>query len=190
MNTEHPKRRLVRLAVDNVIIDSIFRTGYVPPMIVDGIPKDAVMVGTTFDPSSNHVNVIYQHDSFAEVETGEVIPLVYPLLRTMPRIVCLCGSTRFYEAFQEANYRETMAGKIVLSVGFYPHSRTQAHGQEIGCTPEQKKSLDELHLRKIDMADEVLFLNVDGYMGESTRRELDYARKAGKVICFWEPNNE
>lgn len=67
MNTEHPKRRLVRLAVDNVIIDSIFRTGYVPPMIVDGIPKDAVMVGTTFDPSANHVNVIYQHDSFAEI---------------------------------------------------------------------------------------------------------------------------
>lgn len=49
-----------------------------------------------------------------------------------PVTVCLCGSTRFYEAFQQANFEETMAGKIVLSVGFYPHSATQAHGQEIG----------------------------------------------------------
>ena len=103
-----------------------------------------------------------------------------------PLIVCLCGSTRFYEAFQRANYDETMAGRIVLSVGHYPHSPQQAHGESVGCTPEQKTQLDELHKRKIDLADQVLILNVGGYIGESTRSELEYARKAGKTIRFLE----
>jgi hypothetical protein len=107
--------------------------------------------------------------------------------KTRPTIVCLCGSTRFYDAFQRANYEETMAGKIVLSVGFCPHSQEQAHGEVIGCTNEQKEELDRLHLQKIAMADEVLILNVGDYIGESTRRELFYARGRGKVIRFLEP---
>jgi hypothetical protein len=99
-----------------------------------------------------------------------------------PRVVCLCGSTRFYEAFQRANYEETMAGRIVLSVGFYPHSSELAHGEQIGCDDEQKKKLDELHMRKIDLADEILVLNVGGYVGESTTREIAYARSTGKPV--------
>ena len=106
----------------------------------------------------------------------------------MPIIVCLCGSTRFHEEFQRANYRETMAGRIVLTVGFYPNAKSSkaAHGEDVGITPEQKTVLDELHKRKIDMADQVLFLNVGGYMGESTRSELEYARAHGKIIRFLE----
>jgi len=103
-----------------------------------------------------------------------------------PRIVCLCGSTRYYRTFQEANYRETMAGNIVLSVGFYPHSSEQAHGESVGITSEQKEELDRLHFRKIELADEILVLNVDGYIGKSTRNELNYARSLGKIVTFWE----
>lgn len=104
-----------------------------------------------------------------------------------PRIVCLCGSTRFYSAFQRANYEETMTGRIVLSVGFYPHSAPEAHGEDIGVTPEQKAALDELHLRKIDLADEVLVLNQGGYIGESTRREIAHAEATGKPVRYLEP---
>lgn len=103
-----------------------------------------------------------------------------------PTVVCLCGSTRFYKQFQQANFEETMKGNIILSVGFYPHSAGQAHGQEIGITPEQKKALDILHFRKIDLADEVLILNVGGYIGESTTRELAYVKATGKRIRFLE----
>ena len=103
-----------------------------------------------------------------------------------PTIVCLCGSTRFYDAFQEANFNETLAGKIVLSVGFYPHAADKAHAAHVGVTPEQKAALDELHFRKIEMADEVLILNVGGYIGESTSRELVHARKLGKKVRFLE----
>lgn len=76
-----------------------------------------------------------------------------------PRIVCLCGSTRFHKEYIEANYTETMAGRIVLSVGFYPHS-SEVHGEGVGATSEEKAKLDELHLAKIDLADEILVLNV------------------------------
>lgn len=103
-----------------------------------------------------------------------------------PIIVCLCGSTRFCEAFQQANYKETMAGKIVLSVGFYPHSQLQAHGQEVGCSDKQKLKLDELHKRKVEIADEVLILNVGGYIGNSTREEIEHAIKHRKVIRWLE----
>ena len=101
-------------------------------------------------------------------------------------VVCLCGSTQFWKEFQEANYRETMAGRIVLSVGFYPHS--SEHHESTGCTPEEKEALDELHFDKIEMADEVLILNVGGYVGYSTRREVLHAAKLDKIIRWLEPN--
>lgn len=103
-----------------------------------------------------------------------------------PKIVCLCGSTRFYKEFQQQNYLQTIAGNIVLSVGFYPHSQEQAHGQNIGITPEQKEALDELHKRKIDLADEIFVINVGGYIGYSTSSEIEYAKVTGKFIRFLE----
>lgn len=102
-----------------------------------------------------------------------------------PRIVVLCGSTRFYDAFQKANYDFTMAGKIVLSVGFYPHTDT-GHGEGVGHDSAEKIALDELHKRKIDLADEVFVLNVGGYIGDSTRSEIKYAKKVKKPIAYLE----
>ena len=104
-----------------------------------------------------------------------------------PEVVCLCGSTRFYDEFQRANYFETIRGRIVLSVGFFVHSAEVVHGEQLGATPEQKMQLDELHLRKIDLADTVHFLNVGGYIGKSTRRELAYALATHKPVTFLEP---
>jgi len=103
-----------------------------------------------------------------------------------PTIVCLCGSTRFFDAFMKANYDETLKGNIVLSVGFFMHDHAQRHGGEVGITDEQKKKLDELHLRKIDLSDEVLCINVNDYVGNSTKRELWYARQQGKRLRMLE----
>jgi hypothetical protein len=102
-----------------------------------------------------------------------------------PEVVTLCGSTRFYQTWQRAIYEETMAGRIVLSVGFYPHSQGQTHSEDVGCTPEQKVALDELHKRKIDMSGSILVLDVGGYIGESTRSEVEHARSTGKLIRYW-----
>lgn len=99
-----------------------------------------------------------------------------------PEIVALCGSTRFPEAFRKANYELTLAGKIVLSVGCDTKSD---EGLEI--TEEQKLALDELHLRKIDLCDRALFLNVEGYLGSSSKRELAYAIFMNKPIDWLDP---
>ena len=101
-----------------------------------------------------------------------------------PRVVCLCGSTRFAETFNRVAEEETLAGRIVVRPEVVTYSSAndpQKHA------PGVKTALDELHLRKIDLADEVLILNQNGYMGESTRRELAYARAQGKKVRFLEP---
>lgn len=113
--------------------------------------------------------------------------LRHALPSDFPKIVCLCGSTRFYRDFQEANYRETMAGNIVLTVGFYPHAPNMVHNAQLGCTDQEKKQLDWLHFRKIEMADEILVLNVGGYIGQSTNNEIAHAQKLGKTVRFLEP---
>jgi hypothetical protein len=98
-----------------------------------------------------------------------------------PRIVCLCGSTRFRSAYESAMRQETLEGRIVLTVGLLGHE------EGLDMSGPVKAMLDELHLRKIDLADEILVLNVDNYIGESTRREIDYANRNGKLIRWLEP---
>lgn len=108
-----------------------------------------------------------------------------------PLIVVLCGSTRFGPAFQEANLRETMAGRIVLSIGCDLRSDHELWSDKTDDQIEAiKANLDELHKRKIDLADEVLILNMDGYIGDSTRSELAYARSLDKPVRFLESIEE
>jgi hypothetical protein len=94
-----------------------------------------------------------------------------------PEIVCICGSIRFAAEMRAANSDLTFAGVIVLAPG---------EADEV-VTAEQKTALDALHLRKIDLADRVLVVNPGGYVGESTRREIAYARAAGKPVSFTDP---
>ena len=107
-----------------------------------------------------------------------------------PTIVCLCGSTRYHRDFMEVAALESLKGRIVLTVhSFQFVPRQDSNGKHLvfeSITPEQKVHLDELHLRKIDLADEVIILNRDGYMGDSTRAELAYARTRRKHIRFLE----
>jgi len=156
------------------------------------------------------------------------------ITKSAPTIVCLCGSTRFGDAFAKANLDETLAGKIVLTVGCMTHSDTQLGLDECSCLGgadedpagrcencKTKAAFDELHKRKIDLCDEILVLNAmactrcgrtvglpgrpyDGpagiqagyaceslqhdwcnwqpYIGDSTKSEIEYAKKLGKKI--------
>jgi hypothetical protein len=105
-----------------------------------------------------------------------------------PEIVVLCGSTRFYDQFQEHNYRLTMEGRIVLSVGFYPHATAEhGHGEGVGHDSAEKVALDTLHLRKIDLAGRVFVINPGGYIGNSTHREIAYAVNTGKPVDYLVP---
>ena len=97
-----------------------------------------------------------------------------------PEVVCLCGSTRFKDEYRAENRRLTMEGKIVLSVGLFGH----ADGHEF--TDQEKEMLDALHKRKIDLADRIHVINVDGYIGDSTQSEIAYARETGTEVSHLE----
>lgn len=97
------------------------------------------------------------------------------------KVITLCGSTKFKEQYIETQKRLTLEGNIVISVGLFGHS-----GDDEVWTKGTKDMLDDMHLRKIDMADEVFVINVGGYIGESTKREIAYAKENGKVVRFLE----
>jgi len=106
-----------------------------------------------------------------------------------PRVVCLCGSTKFMDAFRLAALHETLGGRIVLSIG------CDLRGQEFDTfTREHKAELkvgfDELHKRKIDLADEILVINIGGYIGDSTKSEIRYAIAHGKSVRWLEPDKK
>ena len=104
-----------------------------------------------------------------------------------PKIVCLCGSTRLVDEFNKQRQKLTLEGNIILSIEIVTSQSQKDDPQH--SNPEMKAMLDELHKRKIDLADEVFVLNVGGYIGESTRLEIAYARVHGKPVSFLEPTN-
>ena len=97
------------------------------------------------------------------------------------KVITLCGSTRFKEQFLEAQKRLTINGFIVISVGLFGHS-----GDAEVWTEGTKEMLDDMHKRKIDMADGIFVINVGGYIGSSTRSEIDYALAHGKTVEYLE----
>ena len=97
------------------------------------------------------------------------------------KVITLCGSTRFKDAFLAAQKRLTLDGNIVISVGLFGHS-----GDREAMDAETKAMLDDMHKRKIDMADEIYVINVGGYIGSSTRSEIEYAKANGKGIRYLE----
>jgi len=103
---------------------------------------------------------------------------VYQRIPFTGKRMTLCGSTQFPEAFEYWNAQLTLSGNIVYSVAIMPH-HANMRGE---LSPEEKNKLDEVHLKKIDNSDAIFVVNVGGYIGDSTRREIEYARNQGKEI--------
>ena len=97
------------------------------------------------------------------------------------KVITLCGSTRFKNEFLEAQKRLTLEGNVVITVGLFGHS-----GDDVVWAEGVKDMLDRQHLAKIDLADEIFVINVGGYIGDSTRREIAYAEYKGKSITYLE----
>ena len=108
------------------------------------------------------------------------------------KVITLCGSTRFKDEFMEAQKRLTLEENIVISVGLFGHSGDDEvwENMDEGTLTKTKEMLDDMHKRKIDMADEIFVINVGGYIGSSTRSEIEYAKAAGKPVRYREPVEE
>lgn len=95
------------------------------------------------------------------------------------KVVTLCGALRFWDKIQEMSERlELENGYVVL--GIVPHVLDRA------LTEQEKKLLDELHREKIDLSDAIYVVNVDGYIGESVKKEIAYAKEMGKEVFYLE----
>lgn len=101
-------------------------------------------------------------------------------------VVTLCGSTRFKDEFMEVQKKLTLEGNIVISVGLFGHSGDQEvwDGMDEGTLSKTKKMLDDMHKRKIDMADYIYVINVGGYIGKSTKSEIEYAELHEKKVVY------
>lgn len=104
------------------------------------------------------------------------------------KIITLCGSTRFKDDFLKAQKDLTLKGNIVISVGLFGHSGDSEvwENMDEGTLTKTKEMLDDMHKRKIDLADEIFVINVGGYIGESTKSEIEYAKATGKKVNYLE----
>ena len=104
------------------------------------------------------------------------------------KVITLCGSTRFKDEFLKAQKELTLQGNIVISVGLFGHSGDDEvwENMDEGTLTKTKEMLDDMHKRKIDMADEIFVINVGGYIGDSTKSEIEYAKEHGKIVRYLE----
>ena len=104
------------------------------------------------------------------------------------KIITLCGSTKFKDDFIQIQKELTLMGNIVISVGLFGHSGDTEVWENMreGELTKTKIMLDDMHKRKIDLADEIFVINKNGYIGESTKSEIEYAIKTGKIVNYME----
>ena len=104
------------------------------------------------------------------------------------KVITLCGSTKFKDEFMKVQKELTLQGNIVISVGLFGHSGDAEvwENMDEGTFTKTKEMLDDMHKRKIDMADEIFVVNVGGYIGDSTRSEIMYAKEIGKKVNYLE----
>ena len=104
------------------------------------------------------------------------------------KIITLCGSTKFKDEFLKVQKDLTLKGNIVISVGLFGHSDDSEvwENMDEGTLTKTKEMLDDMHKRKIDLADEIFVINVGGYIGESTKSEIEYTKATGKKVNYLE----
>ena len=128
--------------------------------------------------------VLFPFSKFGKVKWGNIMIENY-------KIVTLCGSTKFKKEFLEVQKKLTLLGYIVISVGLFGHSGDNEvwENMDEGTLTKTKSMLDDMHKRKIDLSDMIYVINVGGYIGESTRSEIEYAISTGKEVHYLESVN-
>jgi len=100
------------------------------------------------------------------------------IIKERDKIVCLCGSTKFKKEFELAIRELSLKGNIVLSVAQF------SHFDNLNITIEEKNIFNALHFKKIDLSDFIYVINPNGYIGDSTNKEIEYAKNQNKIVYF------
>jgi len=96
------------------------------------------------------------------------------------KVITICGSMKFVPKIKEETERLTLEGNCVLSI-IYGTKENEAYSEEF-C-----ELFDRMHLQRIEMSDAIYVVNVDGYVGNATKEEIDYAKSLDKEILSLEP---
>ena len=128
----------------------------------------------------------------ADAAVAKAMPLIEKrareeMKRDMPKIICLCGSSRFIETFAVLAWEFEKLGAITVGLHLLPASYETHAADHIAEAEGVAEKMDALHLKKIELADEIFVVNVNGYIGKSTAREIAYAEKIGKPVKYLEP---
>ena len=107
-------------------------------------------------------------------------------VKKMPRIYCICGSSRFCADIAVIKWEIEKTGSIAIGLHLLPVGYKDGQSHHQAEFEGVSDILDELHLRKIDLADEILIANINGYIGERTAFEIKYAKRIGKPISYYE----
>lgn len=99
-------------------------------------------------------------------------------------VITLCGSTKFKDEFEKVKNELTLKGNIIITLGVF------SKNDNIVLSEESIQMLSEMHKQKIDMSDEIFVVNVGGYIGNSTKLEIDYAISRGKKVSYLEDIND
>lgn len=95
------------------------------------------------------------------------------------RIITICGSLRFQKEMMELSEELELAGNCVLAPIYPVRQGKDAY------TESEVSVLNAMHREKIKLSDAVFIVNVDGYMGDSTKSEMEYAKALGKEILYY-----
>lgn len=149
------------------------RTEYIPPG--ERWPMEIACDGTCGGSHGTHLRCGVCGDALWKCRYGQ----------RSQTIITLCGSTRFKDAINVVNAKLTMKGNLVISLGVFGHVDMPDHDWTTGSNAD-KLMLDNLHKRKIDLADRICVVSVGGYIGDSTRGEIAYAVAHGKPVDYWD----
>ncbi len=110
---------------------------------------------------------------------------------SFPKVVCICGSSRFADLHAIKRWEFEQGGEyICLMINYLSYDYAIEQGfdkpDHIGEQANLRETLDELHFRKIDLCDKVFVVNKNGYIGDSTKKEIEYAEKLGKPVEYLE----
>lgn len=161
---------------NNLTVDGIDQNGYIYKIGPKGVCQGCNTVAAAVSHGHEPVDGTIVESSDDWVRCSITNPD-----RGRPEVVCLCGSTRFKDAYEAERRRLTMDGKIVHTVGLF------GHADNVELSADEKEMLDCLHKRKIDRSDRIHVINVNGYIGDSTQTEIEYAQEHGKKISWLEP---
>lgn len=137
----------------------------------------------TIEQANTYAHLLYTNEPTVQ-NSSEFFNALEAPQKWIPtrKVITLCGSTKFKDEFILQMKRLTLENNIVISVGLFGHS-----GDNEVWTDDKKQMLDDMHKEKISMSDEIFVINVGGYIGTSTRSEIDYAILNGKAVRYLEP---